>query len=54
MKDENAKPYTERNKDKLVEYPITTLVNQCPECGGNLHDGTGTGWLICESCHELF
>lgn len=34
----------------------TTIENGCPDCGGNIHDGTGTGWYISQNsdCGAMF
>ena len=39
---------------KEKEIPHTQIPNACPKCGGNVHDGTGTGWEICVDCCEMF
>lgn len=31
------------NKTKIT----TRVKNACPECGSDVHDGTGTGWEVC-------
>jgi len=35
--------------DKKREIPHTTIANGCPDCGSDIHDGTGTGWQICKN-----
>jgi len=32
----------------------TTIRNGCPNCGGDVFDGTGTGWRICHKCGLMF
>lgn len=36
--------------DNKKSVPHTTISNACPVCGGDIHDGTGTGWEICKDC----
>lgn len=31
----------------------TTIKNGCPECGGDIFDGTGTGWVVCTKCNYM-
>jgi len=34
--------------------PHSTIINGgCPNCGGNVSDGTGTGWMSCNDCDTL-
>ena len=35
---------------KVESTSHTTIPNACPECGGDIHDGTGTGWMVCKKC----
>ena len=37
----------EMKVDEKVSH--TTIPNSCPECGEDVHDGTGTGWEICKN-----
>jgi hypothetical protein len=50
-------PYGEENweeKKKKIEHIGTTLTNACPVCGGDVYDGTGTGWLFCKNCNLMW
>lgn len=38
------------------KFPKKPLVYKgaCPDCGGDVFDGTGCGYEICEKCHAMF
>lgn len=33
-----------------IEHNLCTIVGGCPKCGGDIYDGTGTGWQHCYKC----
>lgn len=35
--------------EKREHIESCTIKNACPECGGDVHDGTGTGWEVCKN-----
>ena len=43
-------PHVSNSLDGKRKVSHTTIPNACPECGGDVHDGTGTGWEICKDC----
>ncbi len=45
----------EAPKPKVSEVdPSCTIKNGCPNCGGDVFDGTGTGWRIYHKCGLMF
>jgi hypothetical protein len=45
----------EATKPKISEVdPLCTIKHGCPECGGDVFDGTGTGWRLCHKCGLMF
>ena len=45
---ENLEPHV-----PVMEHS-TTIRNGCPNCGGDVFDGTGTGWRVCHKCGLMF
>ena len=42
--------WLKEREQNINKKPHTIISNACPECGGDVHDGTGTGWEICIRC----